>query len=211
MKAFRVDLKAWLGLVLPSQKCPIVVWENWGWFSGDFTLWATPTSSSSLLWTTIVVHDIYIFAIPLNKCTVGDRIILIVLLWFKYCALLQLVSVLFYRSTIVPTLVENSWFFNILVCHFFKNNNIDWLMIPRIPHHKVTTFCTPQLYLRVKYPLQFFCLPCPPCYTAVQIKNCSKSMSVITMYAENTIVPCALVLIWNWSIHCPSLSAILNS
>ena len=57
MKAFRIDLKACLGLVLPNQYCPIVVWEIWGWFSGDFTSWATPTSLSSLLWTPIVVHD----------------------------------------------------------------------------------------------------------------------------------------------------------
>ena len=34
MKAFRVDLKACLGLVLPNQYCLIVVRENWGWFFG---------------------------------------------------------------------------------------------------------------------------------------------------------------------------------
>ena len=45
------------GLSLPNQYCPIIVWENLGWFSGDFTLWAMPTSWSSLLWTTIVVYD----------------------------------------------------------------------------------------------------------------------------------------------------------
>jgi len=28
LKAFRVDLKACLGLVLPNQYCPIVIWEN---------------------------------------------------------------------------------------------------------------------------------------------------------------------------------------
>ena len=43
------------GLVLPNQYYSSV--KNWGWFSGDFTSWATPTSWSSLLWTTIVVHD----------------------------------------------------------------------------------------------------------------------------------------------------------
>ena len=57
MKAFRVDLKACLDLVLSNQYCPIIVWENWGWFSGDFTTWATPTSWSSQLRTTIMVHD----------------------------------------------------------------------------------------------------------------------------------------------------------
>jgi len=35
LKAFRVDLKTFLGLVLPNQYCPIVVWEKWGWFLGD--------------------------------------------------------------------------------------------------------------------------------------------------------------------------------
>ena len=28
LKAFRVDLKAILGLVLPNQYCPIIIWEN---------------------------------------------------------------------------------------------------------------------------------------------------------------------------------------
>jgi len=58
MKAFQVDLKARLGLVLPNQYCPIVVWESWDWFLGDFTSWAMPISSSSLLWNTTEVHDI---------------------------------------------------------------------------------------------------------------------------------------------------------
>jgi len=57
LKAFGVNLKACLGWVLLNQYCPINVWENWSWFLGDFTSWATPTSWSSLLWTTIVVHD----------------------------------------------------------------------------------------------------------------------------------------------------------
>ena len=33
-----------------NQYCPIIIWENCGWFSGDATSWATPTSWSSLLW-----------------------------------------------------------------------------------------------------------------------------------------------------------------
>ena len=59
MKAFWVDLKACLGLVIPTcnQYHPIVVWKNKGWFSDDFTSWATSNSWLSLLWTTIVVHD----------------------------------------------------------------------------------------------------------------------------------------------------------
>jgi len=57
LKAFQVNLKACLGLVIPNQYCPIVIWENWGWFLSDFILWAMPTSWLSLLWTTIVVHN----------------------------------------------------------------------------------------------------------------------------------------------------------
>ena len=39
------------------QYYPIIIWENWGWFSGDVISWATCTPFLSLLWTTIVVHD----------------------------------------------------------------------------------------------------------------------------------------------------------
>ena len=34
LKAFRVDLKACLGLVLPNQYCLIIIRENCGWFFG---------------------------------------------------------------------------------------------------------------------------------------------------------------------------------
>ena len=52
------------------------------------------------------------------------------------------------------------------------------------------------------------CLLCSPCYTAVWIKNCSKSTSVIKVDTmKNTMVPYAPVIVWNWSIHCASLSA----
>jgi len=52
LKAFHVNLKACLHCRL----------GKWGWFSGDFTSWATPTSLLFLLWTTIVVHDKGAFA-----------------------------------------------------------------------------------------------------------------------------------------------------
>ena len=40
--------------------------------------------------------------------------------------------------------------------------------------------------------ITILCLLCSPHYTAVRIKNCSKSMSVIKVAtARNTIVPCA--------------------
>jgi len=62
-----------------------------------------------------------------------------------------------------------------------------------------------------KVSITVLCLPCSPCYTSVRIKNCSKSTSNQSSHYENTMVPCSPVIIWNWSIHCPSLSGILNS
>ena len=57
LKAFWVDLKTCLGLVLPNQYCLIVNRENWGLFLGDVISWATPTPLWSLLYTTIVLYD----------------------------------------------------------------------------------------------------------------------------------------------------------
>ena len=57
MKAYRVYLKTCSGLILPNQYFPIVVWKSWGWFTCDFTSWTMLTSWSSLLWTSIAVHD----------------------------------------------------------------------------------------------------------------------------------------------------------
>ena len=51
LKAFRVNLKACLGLVLPNQYCLIVVRENWGWILGDTISWSTPTPLWSLLYS----------------------------------------------------------------------------------------------------------------------------------------------------------------
>ena len=47
LKAFQIDLKAYLDLVLPT---PLLFGKVETWFLGDFTSWATPTSWSSLLW-----------------------------------------------------------------------------------------------------------------------------------------------------------------
>ena len=70
MIAFQVDLKACLGLVSPNQYCPIDIWENWGYFSGNFTSWATPIS-----WVIpiIVVHILIIMIIVLTKFLVITR------------------------------------------------------------------------------------------------------------------------------------------
>ena len=64
-----------------------------------------------------------------------------------------------------------------LFVNFFANSNIDWPMNPRISHHKVRT---PQLYLRVKS-ITILCFLCSLRYSAIRIKNCSKSTSVITV------------------------------
>ena len=53
-------------------------------------------------------------------------------------------------------------------------------------------------------------LLCLLCYTAVWIKNRLKSMSVIKASTKNMMVLCTPVIIWNWSIHFPSLSAMFN-
>jgi len=55
------------------------------------------------------------------------------------------------------------------------------------------------------------CLLCSLRYTELWAKNYSKSMSVIKVATKkNTMVPCTLVIVWNWGIHCPSLSAVFN-
>jgi len=65
----------------------------------------------------------------------------------------------------------------------------------------------PQLYLRVKYPLRFFVY-----YVHAVTQQCkSRSTSVIKVATmKNTIVPRTPVIVWNWSIHCPYLSAMFN-
>jgi len=55
------------------------------------------------------------------------------------------------------------------------------------------------------------CLLCSPSYTAVRIKNCLKSTSVIKVaIMKNKMVLHAPVIVWSWSIHCPSLSAMID-
>ena len=59
--------------------------------------------------------------------------------------------------------------------------------------------------------IMVLCLLCPSRYTAMQIKNCSKSTSVIKVATIIQTVPHTPVIVWNWSIHCLSLSAMFNS
>jgi len=79
-------------------------------------------------------------------------------------------------------------------------------MNPRIPLQKVRMILRASLISESEVSITVLCLLFSPHYTAVQIKNCSKSMSIIKVW----IVPCAPVIIWNWSIHFPSLSAMFN-
>jgi len=92
----------------------------------------------------------------------------------------------------------------------FFANNLDYLINPSIP----------QQWFRMRAPIisenevsiMVLCLLCSPSYTAVCIKNCSKSISVIKVAAvKNTIVPHAPTIVRNWSVHCPPLSAMFNS
>jgi len=85
-------------------------------------------------------------------------------------------------------------------------------MNPHIPHHKVVMVPHASIISKSKVSITILCLLCSPCYTAVWIKNCSKSTSVIKVATmKNTMGPCAPVIIWSWSIHCPSLSAMFDS
>jgi len=82
-------------------------------------------------------------------------------------------------------------------------------MNPRIPHHKVLHA---SIISESEVSIMVLCLLCSPCYIAVWIKNCSKSTSAIKVATtKNTIVPHAPGIVWNWSIHWPSLSAIFDS
>ena len=58
LKAFRVDLKAYLGLVLPALSSSGKIGAG---FWVIFFLWATPTPLWSLLYSTIVLYDTSLF------------------------------------------------------------------------------------------------------------------------------------------------------
>ena len=84
-------------------------------------------------------------------------------------------------------------------------------MNPRILHHKAVMIPRASIIFDSEVSITVLFLLCSPHYTAVQINNCSKSTSVIKVATiKNTIMPHAPFIIWNWSIHFPSLSAIFN-
>ena len=86
-------------------------------------------------------------------------------------------------------------------------------MNPRILHHKVVTVPHTSIISESEVSITVVCVLYSPRYSAVWIKDCSISMSVIkvTTMKLNTMVLHASIFIWNWSIHCPSLSAMFNS
>ena len=95
---------------------------------------------------------------------------------------------------------------------FFANNNVDCLMNPHIPHRHMVP--RTSLICESEVSIKALCLLCSSRYTAVQIKNCLKVHLVINVASmKNTMVPCAPAIVWNWTnwtIHCPSLSAVFN-
>ena len=94
----------------------------------------------------------------------------------------------------------------------FANSYIDWLMNPCNPYHKVPrTSIISESEIQV-YSLQFFVCYVHPITQQYESKSCSKSMSVIKVaIMKNMMVMRAPVIVWNWSIRCPFLSAVFNS
>jgi len=92
---------------------------------------------------------------------------------------------------------------------FSAKFNIDW---PRIPHHNAIMIARASIIFESEISIAVLCLLGSPHYTVVRIKNYSKSMSMINVATtRNTIVRRVPQLsYWNWSIHCPSLSAMFD-
>ena len=82
--------------------------------------------------------------------------------------LFQYLFSIYYRS-------YSSWRFLIFSLSTF---NIGWLMNPRIPHHKVL-MPHASIISENEVSITVHCHLCSTCYTAVKIKNCLKSSSVI--------------------------------
>jgi len=73
-------------------------------------------------------------------------------------------------------------------------------MKPRILHHKIVMVARASIISESEVSIMVLCLLCSLHYTAVRIKNCSKSTSVIKVATmKNMMVPRAPV------IHYPSL------
>ena len=73
------------------------------------------------------------------------------------------------------------------------------------------SFTCASIISKSEVSITILCLLCSPHYTAVQIKNCLKSTFIMKVVTVIWTVLHAPVIVWNWSIHCPSLSAMFNS
>ena len=81
-----------------------------------------------------------------------------------------------------------------LFVNFFCKINVEW---PHIPHYDIVMIARASIISESEVSITVLCLLGSPRYTAVRIKNCLKSMSVIKVAtARNTIVP-----------HAPQLSS----
>jgi len=79
-------------------------------------------------------------------------------------------------------------------------------MNPRILHQR---FHIPQLYFESEQKsITVLCLLWSHYYKEVQIKTCLKSTQ--SSHYEK-LMPCAPVIVWDWSIHYPPLSAMFDS
>jgi len=113
-----------------------------------------------------------------------DITILIVLLWFSIVCITPACFGTFLSIYYRP---YSSWKFLIFLIYC----NIDWLINPRIPHHKV--LCASIMSeSEVQVPIIILCLLCSPHYTAVRIKNSSKSMAVIKVATMWKILWCCV-------------------
>jgi len=81
-----------------------------------------------------------------------------------------------------------------------------------ILHHKVVMVLRTSIISEREISIKVLCLLCSPRYIAVWIKNCSKSTSIIKVdTVKNMMVLHTPVIVWNWSMRCPSLSATFDS
>jgi len=95
------------------------------------------------------------------------------------------------------------------------------MMNPRILHRKVVMVAHALIISESEVSITVLCLLCSPCYRAVRIKNCFKSMSVITVATmKNTMVlhpnyhlklkyppPFSVSYVWLFTQQCKSRKA----
>ena len=114
----------------------------------------------------------------------------------------------FYRCAMVPTIVENSKSFVHLFVNIFCKYLL-WLVNPHIPHMKWQ--CAQAISIIVIF-IMLHCQLCSACYTALWIKNCSKSTSAYHTYQKKWHHTPQLyqLLSEKWRIHYASVLAMFN-